>query len=86
MNAFFAAFSDFDSILEDQIATDTHVVARWRCKGIHSGDLVGLPASGKALDFMGVSMWEFVDGKAIKGWMCSDTAAMLAQMQATEDA
>ena len=76
----FEGMSDFRVALEDQFATDDRVVCRWRATGTHDGDLYGLPATGKAVDYTGVSVWEFDGGKARRGWVYIDTATMMQQL------
>ena len=39
-----------------------------------------MPATGKRLTFAGVSLWEFDDGKARRGWVFPDIAALMSQL------
>jgi steroid delta-isomerase-like uncharacterized protein len=76
----FSGLSDFKVVLEDQFATDDRVVCRWRATATHDGELFGVPATGKSLDYTGVSVWEFDGGKARRGWIFPDTVAMMQQL------
>jgi steroid delta-isomerase-like uncharacterized protein len=80
MEATYAGVPDSHVTLEDQFATDDRVVCRWRSSGTHEGDLFGIPATGKKIDSTGVSMWEFDQGKAHRGWVYSDVASLMAQL------
>jgi steroid delta-isomerase-like uncharacterized protein len=80
MNDVYGALDGFSTTLNDQFATDDRVVCRWESTGIHSGGLNGIPATGKRLTFAGVSLWEFDDGKARRGWIFPDIAALMSQL------
>jgi steroid delta-isomerase-like uncharacterized protein len=80
MDDVYAALDGFSTTLEDQFATDDRVVCRWESTGIHSGDLYRIPATGKRLTFAGVSLWEFDGGKARRGWVFPDIAALMSQL------
>ena len=80
MDNVYAALDGFSTTLEDQFATDDRVVCRWESTGTHSGDMHGIPATGKRLTFGGVSLWEFDGGKARRGWIFPDIAALMAQL------
>ena len=76
----YAGLSDFKVVLDDQFATDDRVVCRWRATATHDGEFYGVAASGKALDYTGVSVWEFDHGKARRGWIFPDNVAMMQQL------
>jgi steroid delta-isomerase-like uncharacterized protein len=81
MQGLYAGLEDFSVILDDQFATDDRVVCRWRARGTHSGEFFGLPATGKLLEFPGISLWEFDYGKARRGWSFPDFASVMMQLQ-----
>ena len=80
MEATYVGLPDFHVELEDQFATDDRVVCRWRLSGTHKGDLFGIPATGKKIEYTGVSLWEFDHGKARRGWIYSDVASLMPQL------
>ena len=80
MDEAYTALEGFTTTIEDQFATDDRVVCRWVSTGIHTGGLYGMPATGKRLTFAGVSLWEFDDGKARRGWVFPDIAALMSQL------
>ena len=83
MEATYAGLPDFRVDLEDQFATDDRVVCRWRSTGTHNGDLFGIPATGRKIEYTGVSLWEFDHGRARRGWIYSDVASLTAQLGMT---
>jgi limonene-1,2-epoxide hydrolase len=80
MGATYAGLPDFHVVLDDQFATDDRVVCRWRISGTHSADSFGFPATGNFVEFAGVSVWEFENGKARRGWIYADIPSIMAQL------
>ena len=80
MEAAFAGLPDFHVVLDDQFATDDRVVCTWRLSGTHSAESFGFPATGRHVEFAGVSVWEFEDGKARRGQIFSDLPSLMAQL------
>jgi steroid delta-isomerase-like uncharacterized protein len=81
MQDLYAGLDGFSVILDDQFATDDRVACRWRARGTHGGEFFGLPPTGKRLEFPGISLWEFDDGKARRGWSFPDIASVMTQLQ-----
>jgi predicted ester cyclase len=48
----------------------------------HTGDGLGIPASGKAVRLTGITIGRIQDGKIIEGWDNWDRLAMLEQIGA----
>jgi steroid delta-isomerase-like uncharacterized protein len=81
MEAMYAGLDGFAVVLEDQFATDDRVVCRYRLRGTHNSDSFGVPATGKQIEVAGMSLWEFDQGKARRGWSFYDLPALMAQLQ-----
>jgi predicted ester cyclase len=52
----YASLPGFHTIVDDQIATDDRVVARWRTTATHTSESFGFPATGKPIEFSGISI------------------------------
>lgn len=85
MQANFEGLENFHSAVEDSFATDDRVVCRWRTTGLHVGDFMGFPATGKRIEFAGISLWEFDAGKARRGYAFPDAAALMTQLMSSID-
>lgn len=57
------AFPDMKMTLVNRIIGDDWACGEWMMTGTHAGDYPNLPATGKALNVRGVSIYEFQDGK-----------------------
>jgi steroid delta-isomerase-like uncharacterized protein len=82
MEQVYSGLPDFRVVLEDQFATDDRVVCRSRSRGTHTGEFMGVPASGKPIDYHGISLWEFDGGKARRGWIYLDIPTLMQQLGA----
>lgn len=63
MESFRSAFPDSDLQIEEEIAEDDKVVIRWIFSGTHQGSLLGIPATGKKVEWTGITIYRIVDGK-----------------------
>ena len=81
MEANYAAMPDWHMTMLDQFATEDRVVLRWLVQGTPSSEVFGIPPDGKPIEIEGVSIWEFVDGKAKRGWIYSNAASLRYRME-----
>jgi steroid delta-isomerase-like uncharacterized protein len=58
----------------DTVAAHCHVVAR------HVGDALGAAATGKSVDFDGITIARVEDGKLVEGWNVFDFLRMYQQL------
>ena len=59
----------------------------WRATGTHVGSGLGIPPSGRRVDFTGVSSYEFEDGRIVRGfdrWNRGEMIASLMQLRMDE--
>jgi steroid delta-isomerase-like uncharacterized protein len=80
MEESYAGLDDFHTDIDDRFATDDRVVCRWRTSGTHRNDHFSIPTTGKHIEFPGVSLWEFDDGKARSGYVFPDVASIMTQL------
>ena len=81
-----AAFPDLRMVVEDVVTNGEKVVARVRATGTHRGELMGMPATGKAVDVPLIDIIRFGnDGLAAEHWGVFDTMAMMQQLGAVPD-
>jgi steroid delta-isomerase-like uncharacterized protein len=66
-------------VIVDQIAEGDRVVSRIRGSGKHTGDHLGVPASGADLEVEGVAIHRIKDGKIVEHWALVDMASFLQQ-------
>lgn len=62
------AFPDAKVIIEDLIAEKDEVVIRWTGRGLHKGEFLGIPPSGRPVEMRGISIFRVVNGKIAEQW------------------
>ncbi|MEP7076737.1 MAG: ester cyclase [Acidobacteriota bacterium] len=81
---FVGAFPDLNVTVEDVIVDGDKIAARCRVKGTHLGDDLGLPPTGKPVDFSGMTIVRVVDDKIVDAWNEFDFAGLYGQLGETE--
>jgi predicted ester cyclase len=56
------------------------VAARWSGTGTHRGDGLGFPATGRQVEFHGMTIVRVEQGKLVEGWNVFDQLGMLQQL------
>ncbi len=74
------AFSDLKITIDEQVAEGDMVVTRWTAVGTNTGQLAGMPASGKSVTVTGMGIDHFKDGKIVASWGLFDQFGMMVQM------
>jgi steroid delta-isomerase-like uncharacterized protein len=80
--AYRTALPDMSAELEDMVSEGDKVAHRFTIRGTHRGDLLGVPATGKQVEFTGILISQFDDGKIIEEWENLDTLGLLQQIGA----
>ena len=76
----FAAFPDFEMVVEDTIVEGDKAVIRVRAQGTHQGDFMGIPATGRRIEVPLIDIMRIRDGKIAEHWGVMDNAAMMQQL------
>ena len=82
LSVYFTAFSNINLTVEDVIAEGDKVVTRITTTATHTGDLQGLPPTGKDISLEGISIMRIADGKIAEEWEIFDIMGMMQQIGA----
>ena len=74
------AFPDLQAHIEDIVAAGDKVAVRVRFRGTHSGEFLGIPATGRTIDYVSHEFYRFAGGLVAEEWICSDMATLLRQI------
>jgi steroid delta-isomerase-like uncharacterized protein len=77
-----SAFSDSDLKVEEMIADGDKIAWRWSFRGTNTASFAGIPATGKQVEFTGMSIDRFADGQIVERWAEIDFLGMLQQLGA----
>ena len=80
-DAFLGAFPDLRMDVLATVAEGDDVVVRWRVRGAHHGDGLGFPATGKPVDFGGMTWLRFQGGRLVEGWDAWNQDGLIRHLQ-----
>ena len=73
------AYPDRILSVEDILAKGDKVVSRYLFKGTHEGEFLGMPATGKKIENIGIEIWRVENGKIVESWDIGDTLSWYLQ-------
>jgi predicted ester cyclase len=76
------AFPDFRNPLDLIVADGDIAVSYGRMVGTNTGEMMGMPPTGKTIDVPSFGMLRFKDGQAVERWGVHDTMVMMQQLGA----
>jgi steroid delta-isomerase-like uncharacterized protein len=80
VHMFAGAWSDANLVIDVQIADGDKVATRWSSTATHTGELLGIPATGKQIKVTGITISRYEDGKAVESWGEYDSIGMMQQL------
>ena len=78
--AFRAAFPDLRVTIEDVLTDGDRFASRTTVTGTHTGDLMGMPATGRRISVEAVDIGRVHDGQAAERWGGLNMYALLTQL------
>ena len=72
-----SAFTGGTSTVEDVIADGDKVVSRLTFRGTHTGDMMGIPATGKSVTMSEIIIDRLADGKIVESWRLFEQMGMM---------
>ena len=69
-----------DHEIKLQVAEDDLVVSHIAGRGVHAGELLGIPATNKQIESDGIAIHRIRDGKIVEYWAVVDVASILQQV------
>ena len=79
-DAFRGALSDLHIDVEDVIGEGDRTAVRLTLRATHTGDGLGVPATGKRVVVTGIVMLRWENGQVVEGWNEYDAAGMMRQI------
>lgn len=77
-----SAFTETRSTIHELVVEGATAIAHWTWQAVHTGTLptLGIPATGKQVQFSGCSIYHFRDGKIVEQWEYSDLLGFMQQL------
>ena len=80
VDRYLTAFPDLHMRIDDEIEAGDTIVTRWTVTATHTGDLAGIPATGKKISLEGMTIARVKDGKFVESWNNWDALGMMRQL------
>lgn len=80
--AFFTALPDLTATMEDLVISGDRVAGRFTYRGTHTGEFLGIPATGHRVEMRSIDIWRVEDGMFAEHWDELNTLELLQQMGA----
>jgi predicted ester cyclase len=77
---FFTAFSNLHITIEQMVAEGDRVAIRFTMRAVHTGELRGIPPTGKQLTLTGLDINRFEGGKIAERWGNQNDLGMMQQL------
>ena len=68
--------------VQDIVACGDRVTARWIGSGVHTGELMGIPPTGRSVSVDAITVFTIRDGKISEEWTVWDALGLLQQIGA----
>jgi steroid delta-isomerase-like uncharacterized protein len=75
-----AAFHGLQVTIDDIMADADIVTARFTARGIHQGDFMGLPPTGKAITMTGIEIFRLKEGRIAELWGEANLMGLMQQL------
>jgi len=74
------AFPDLNITVEKQVAEQDLVAVHWTARGTNTGTGNGIPATGRAVQITGTTLFRMDDGRIAEEWTCADSLGLRKQL------
>ena len=74
------AFPDLKITVDKQVAERNLVAVRWTARGTNTGTGNGIPATGRAVQATGTTLFRIADGRIAEEWTCADSLGLMKQL------
>jgi predicted ester cyclase len=81
--AMLAAFPDLYHTFELEVVAGDMIATVVTAQGTHRAEFLGIPATGKQVQFMVLSIDQVIDGTIVKHWALPDWMGIIYQLGAT---
>ncbi|HVP26030.1 MAG TPA: ester cyclase [Methanomicrobiales archaeon] len=75
-----AAFHGLRVTIEDMMADGDRVTCRFTARGVHNGEFMGLPPTGKPIEMTGIEIFRLREGKIVELWGEANLMGLMHQL------
>jgi len=74
------AFPDLKITVEKQVAERDLVAVHWTARGTNTGTGNGIPATGRAVEMTGTTLFRLDEGRIAEEWTCANSLGLMRQL------
>ena len=82
VSSYRTAFPDIQDTVEEIVAEGDKVVVRWRSRGTHQGEFMGVAPTGREVAFTGMRLFCIAENKIAESWVNIDERGLQEQLGA----
>jgi steroid delta-isomerase-like uncharacterized protein len=82
VSSYRTAFPDIQDTVEEIVAEGDKVVVRWRSRGTHQGEFMGVAPTGREVAFTGMRLFRIAENKIAESWVNLDERGLQEQLGA----
>lgn len=75
-----AAFPDLNMQVDKLLAEGDLVAVRWTARGTNTGSGNGIPATGRAVEITGTTLFRMDEGRIAEEWTCANSLGLMRQL------
>lgn len=75
-----SAFPDLHMRVDRMLAERDLVAVRWTATGTNTGTGNGIPATGRAVEINGTTLFRMADGRIAEEWTCANSLGLMRQL------
>jgi predicted ester cyclase len=68
--------------VEDLVADADKVVVRWKSRGTHQGEFMGVAPTGRDVTFTGMRLFRIAENKIVESWVNIEERSLREQLGA----
>ena len=80
LRSFLSGCPDLHITIDQLLAEGDTVAKRWTYHATHTGDLAGLPPTGKRITMSGLELFRLAGGKIVECWLGYDNLSLMQQL------
>ena len=80
LRSFLSGCPDLHITIDQLLAAGDTVAKRWTYHATHTGDLAGLPPTGKRIKMSGLELFRLAGGKIVECWLGYDNLSLMQQL------
>jgi steroid delta-isomerase-like uncharacterized protein len=74
------AFPDLEYRVDDVIVAGDRIALRWQASGTHRDEYLGVAATGRAVSYSGVTIYELRGERVARIWVAADLLSLLRRL------